>query len=579
MSIMRLPKSMRMLAVTSIIVMVGSGLSIAGAGPAAADGSTTADSFLSVTAFVSGEGQVGSMGIAPNPPPTFKPNPPANCGQPVPSTSTNPVTKKVTPITLPPDCNPNDGSKWRQPGDSGTETYTRAATWPADQIIWGADDVQYGGGSGGISRSGPSGLPSEGSPPYDGQCRNDFRPVPGGFGLTGYMAPQAVNYTVSKTTRINDARNPVVVDVSITWGNCVWPSVTSVNNLCPLWAGDGAAYGPTGKGLPVQDSVKGLDPMSIARTVAPLQTADGETRVYSDVGIGFAGKDTYTKASMVYGCNRNLMARFRFEPNHPGNFALTATGEAARCGYVTFAGMSKFTGCQAPEFYNFRDTGHMDCQGNIGDGWLNSYDFSCQKPTEVCSPSQPCAPARAPGAVRCTWLDNPVLTTPGGDKVTLDKNNKMPTTQVYANGSPWLINWGDMKVTGATGVTSEWSDWFVTKDSSPGNTSMDASNTKQPFNGEYNNKRVLMWENTPTDLGKGIQGTPWPQTLNMFWYLPGNDGKTFTVYQNRSFTWTNTYTMTNWDGSTTPMTTNPVNQTCGSTQMPFQVVQGRSAGG
>lgn len=526
-------------------------------------------------------------------PPSWKPYPPSDCGQPI--YGDRPLIKEAytdkkgvyhpaeygdAPIVgYKPACN---DSRYAQPGDTSTSWDYGFASWPASTILHSKENVQGDPGPGGVGVSRPpaSGLWG-GDPVVDnigmlGLCQYGIRYISLDV-YSGFYSPTGIGWKRYREWRLDANRNPQITFERVTLNSeCSWPSVRFYVNDCPLWVGDVYATGPTGTGLPVTiDENNGLDPLSVKKTYGALEGESGTTVERSAMGevwSGWGGLSDGSKVSYISSCPTSLMDNYNFTPIHPGNWMMKGQGERVKCHYMTFAGLSKYTGCDSKRSEFYSSTFHKKCTGNTDMGWLSTYDFSCAKTPQVCivGVDKNCPGASVDGYVTCAY-EPPTLKTPEGNVIDLlDK----PIT-LSATGKSWVLNWGDLSLVGVPGAANQWTDYYVKTGSSPGKSSLKANSSSQPFNGEYGGSKVLIWSD---EKGKGISGPPWAETLTMNWYTAGRNNSSYEVYQERRFTWINTYNTQNVNGTYSKKSV-IVPQTCKSKVAKFNVVQGRSVTG
>ena len=457
----------------------------------------------------------------------------------------------------------------------------------------------------------PANLPPGGEKFYVTECKSDYREIK--FeGFSGFYSPIAVKWTDSQVWWVDSNNELQKGTYSVEYygeaeGGCLWPNVGSNTNTCPLWLGNVYAYGPTGDGLPVEIGPNVKDPASVAQTVGRLK-ADGKEVNFSKMGTAFNdgtfdSMNSQGKASLTADCNTDLAQDFDFWPAHTGNYEMWGKQTTVKCNYISFMTVKKLTGCDQPYNITMSQVGWKDCDYNVWEGALgpDDYDFSCTVPVvnivctgETCTnvvkvpepmedPTKPptLIPVPIPNDNKTLVClhDTPMVETPQGK--TYGFLNK--TLTVGSDGSLWALNWGDMQVFNVSTTGTTWTNNYVESGSTPGKEDLKASDPLQPFNGEYNNKRVLMWDGDLTDNTKGVDGPPWAKTLNMHWYTAGmkgvSDSSLFTVYQNRNFTWEKNGKFPNWNGSIGKPQGQLIPQTCTTTPASFIVVQGRSAGG
>ncbi len=602
-------------ALLGVAVMSVSLLSAIALAPSAsaANGDHIANNTASLPIHLAGDSDPSpepqSWGIIPNPNPR-KPKAPADCGVPtvtvIPGTPGSPairgphgkLLKPAVPAvperteTTPSTCNPNS-PEFVQPGDSYLDVTYGFASWPSSQVIFGDEDLNYGGyGGGGLSRPLPNGLVDQRYSGYTGQCRTESKPF--AFdGWVGRVAPRGLGFFHVINTKADANRDYQEIANYVVYLPCIWPEVTGVSNTCPAWVDNVYATGPLGKGLPVPTGDGTYVPGSEWSRSSPLRDiSTNQTRIYSPIGRAVAngsynGLPDRTKANLIADCrNEDISATFGFKPTYYGNWKLAGPGSRVKCGYIEFADMRKFTGCHAPTTWNYEFDSYLACDGKLYEGTADlNYNFRCQKPTGTCIEAGPCpvpdpdptwdGPFDPTTDVKCTY-QKPTITTPQGSVIPAYNG----LANVSANGQPYRVDWGDMIITGAPRITKQWTDFFVTTNSSPGNNQDPADDSKQPMTGTLTGggkKNVLMWEDTE-DLNNGITDSDkWENSLDLHFYRPGDSGKTFTVIQDRSFTWTKTMRIQNWDGSYTTQDI-PITETCQSVPATFKVVQGRNTG-
>lgn len=426
-------------------------------------------------------------------------------------------------------------------------------------------------------------------------------------GFYGWYSPSGVPWTVIVSWIVDGNHEIKILDSQVVYGECIWPQIEQVVRTCPYSVSNVYAYGPYGEGLPVMISPTETDPKS-KPIVEPLPP----TTVYSPLAEAMEDGSFFTlskqeKASMVANCETDLSKTFRYKPKHTGNYQLAGDGLNITCSYFTFLGVSKFATCNEVTTMDYYNEGYLDCDGNVVyPGWLDDYDFSCRVPVEnrVCTTQDPNCPTSTvvpeaitdptnpplmipsplPGrnTIVCLW-DYPKVQHPqnGGNTTFLNKAVTVP-----ANGRPWELNWGDMRVLNAPAVDAKWTRYYVDLGSTPGDEELDADSVRQPFNGTYNGQRVLQWEEgeDTDDLATGgVDGPEWARTLTMNWYQAGmsgvNEYSMFTVSQRRNFTWQRTINANTWGSTFSSPLVQTIPQTCESPSASFIVVGGRNTSG
>lgn len=481
----------------------------------------------------------------------------------------------------------------------------------------------------------PSNWPSFEVPlsPIGSHCKNVAIPFTSSFLPTiGYRSPSGFPWRQTVITEYiggggwNQGPAQYKTTFEGQWyGDCQFPSVVLHDVDCSISAEDPIVTGPIdyyGKtdsvisttpvnnvvrsdGLPVPESKDSWLEDSLYDVDKNIKgTKYTQIGQYAKGGSwSWGGIPEAKKLSLVQNCSKdNASSYFNFSSvvNFYGNWATWFKSTHAQCSWISVAGAQKFNNCEKPYMingatkslfgpdYGGLDKFHITCptatsKSQVVDGWA-SLDYSCAPPTEICIdyvtvPGKTCKAVITgdPDAdyTMCSYDKKPTVLNPDGVTEVNGLNNTM---DISATGGTWEIDWGNVTPFNVPGTPKDrWTQWWVEGGSSPGKADYKANNTKQPFKGEFNGNRVLMWDNRTDESNQGIDGK-WENTLDMHWYTAGKNGSKYTVYQKHGFSYDRNMQMQNLDGSYRNITVTS-SMTCKSNEMTFNVLQGRNVTG